>query len=189
MPHPPVAAPSLRYTRVAIALHWLIGIALAGQVAFGAWMSDLPRGTPLRAAAFNWHKSCGLLLLALIVLRLAWRVMHAPPAWPAALGAWRGRTAHAVHATLYALMLAVPLAGYVASNFTQYGVKLFNAVLLPPWGPQDKAMYALFNGAHRTGAWLLVALVALHAAVGLWHLQRRDGVFARMWPARKEGAT
>ena len=91
-----------RYDGVAVALHWLIGVALLGEIAFGFLLDDIaPRGTPARAAVINLHKSSGLVLLALIVVRLAWWLGHAPPPWPDSMPPWqrraarlRGRSAH-----------------------------------------------------------------------------------------------
>lgn len=169
-----------RYTRTAVVLHWLIAVLLLAQISFGAWMSDIPRGTPERALYFNLHKSSGLVLLALIVWRLVWRLRHAPPPWPATLPRWRQHAAQWSHRALYVLMIVTPLAGYIASNFTKYGVKFFNLVLLPPWGSENKAVYAFFNGLHGVAGWTLAVLAALHVAVGLQHALRRDGVFTRI---------
>ena len=91
---PDASMPSARYGRVAIALHWLIGAALLAQITFGFLLDDIaPRGTPARAATINLHKSCGIVLALLIVVRLLWRLKHRPPAWPLALSAWQRSTA------------------------------------------------------------------------------------------------
>ena len=81
-------------------------------------------------------------------------------------------------------MVALPLTGYLASNFSKHGIKYFNTVLLPPWGTDAPAVYAALNGAHGVLSWLLVVLVALHVLAAVVHLGRRDGVFDRMLPAR-----
>lgn len=79
-------------------------------------------------------------------------------------------------------MLALPLTGYVASNFVRWGVKLFNVIEFPPWGAQDKRLYGLLNDAHQTLAIVFALLIGHHAVAALRHLALRDGVFARMWP-------
>ncbi len=174
---------SARYTRVAIALHWLIGLALLAQIAFGFLLDDLaPRGTPARAATINLHKSVGIVLFVLIAARLLWRLRHAPPAWPASMPAWQHGAARFGHRTLYACMVVAPLAGYVASNFSKHGVRFFGA-RLAPWGPDLPRVYDALNGLHVATAWLLTALIAGHIAVSLKHaLIDRDEVFSRMWP-------
>jgi putative membrane protein len=163
------AADRPRYGRTAAWLHWLIGVALLGQIAFGLLLDDLaPRGTPGRSTVINLHKSFGLVIGAAILLRLAWRIGHALPAWPASMPALQRRAAVLGHRALYACMLVVPLAGYLASNFSRHGVRLFGQHL-PPWGPDWPAAYAFLNGLHVAAALLLLALIAGHAAVALWH--------------------
>ena len=77
------ARPASRYDTVAIFLHWLIGLALLAQIAFGFLLDELaPRGTPARSGTINLHKSLGLVLALAVVLRLGWRWSHAPPPWP-----------------------------------------------------------------------------------------------------------
>ena len=175
--------PAPGYGRVAIALHWLIALALFGQIAFGFLLDDIaPRNTPARAATINLHKSIGICLGLLILARLAWRLSHAVPAFDGAMPAWQRRAARASHHALYACMLALPLAGYVASNFSKHGVRFFG-IRLAPWGPDLPAVYGFFNGLHVALAWTLCALIALHVLAALKHaLVDRDGVFSRMWP-------
>lgn len=173
---------STSYDRTARALHWLLALLLLGQVIFGWWLGDIPRGTPARGVTVNLHKSMGMVIGLLILARLAWRLRHGAPAWPASLPRWQQRLAAASHHLLYLLMLVVPLAGYLASNFSRHGVKFFNAVLLPPWGVDDKDVYALLNQTHKVGAALLVILIGVHVLAALQHAWRRDGIFSRMWP-------
>jgi cytochrome b561 len=174
-----------RYGTVAIALHWLIGAALLAQIAFGFLLDELaPRGTPARTGVVNLHKSIGIVLGVLILARLAWRLRHRPPAWPASFAGARARLATLGHRTLYACMVGVPLSGYVASNFTRYGVRFFGTPL-PPWGSDDRAVYAFFNGLHVALAIALTVLVAGHVAIAIAHAVRdRGALFARMWPSR-----
>jgi len=176
-----------RYTTTAIALHWLIALLLLGQFAFGLMLGDIPRGTPERAVYVNLHKSSGIVIGLLIVLRIAWRLAHRPPPLPTSMPAWQRHAARLSHVALYLCMLALPLSGYLASNFSKYGVKFFNLVHLPPWGPEDKTLYAFFNGTHRVAALLLAVFVGLHVlAVAKHMLIDRDGLLWRMWPRRTE---
>jgi cytochrome b561 len=172
-----------RYDRVAIALHWAIGLALLGQIAFGFALDTIaPRGTPARTGVVNLHKSTGIVLGALIVLRLAWRLRHAPPPWTGHLSALQQRAARIGHRALYACMVVMPLSGYVASNFSRHGVRFFGRTWAP-WGPDLPSVYAFFNGVHVVTAFVFATLVLGHVAVSLWHaFVRRDGVFARIWP-------
>jgi cytochrome b561 len=171
-----------RYDHVAVALHWLLAIALLAQVALGFYLQEIPRNTPARGWWVNLHKSTGLVLLALILVRLGWRLAHRPPAMPAVMSAAQRRLAAWGHVLLYAVMLVLPLTGYVASNFSKWGVKFFNVIELPPWGPQDKRLYDLFNDAHQALAVVFTILIVVHVVAAVRHLVLRDGVFARMWP-------
>jgi len=170
-----------RYDRVARVLHWLLAVLLMAQVAFGWWLGDIPRNTPARGYYVNLHKSTGLLLGLLILARIGWRFGHRAPPLPAAMLRWQQWLAQASHFALYLCMLAVPLSGYVASNFSKYGVKFFNVVVLPPWGSDDRQRYVVFNQAHKIAIVLLLALLVVHAAAAVWHAARRDGVFSRIW--------
>lgn len=105
-----------RYSAVAIALHWLIAVAILSMIPMGWWMSDAivePDSQALAYRVFQIHKSIGFLILALTVLRIVWRLTHPVPALP---GAMKGReqfAARATHAAFYALMLALPLTGWI----------------------------------------------------------------------------
>ena len=173
-----------RYSRTAVVLHWLIALAVLGQIAFGWYLQLIPRLTPDRTIFVNLHKSTGLVIAALIVLRLAWRLSHRPPPLPPSMPAWERRAALANHALLYACMLIMPVAGYTASNFSKFGVKFFNAVPLPPWGVDDRGIYAFFNGLHVVTSYVFVSLIAIHIAAALRHLFfPRYGIFRRMLPS------
>jgi cytochrome b561 len=173
-----------RYSRTAIALHWVIALAVLGQIAFGWYLQTVPRLTPDRTVVVNFHKSTGLVIGLLIVMRLAWRLTHKPPPLPASMPAWEVRAAQASHAFLYACMLIMPVAGYTASNFSKFGVKFFNAVTFPPWGVDDRAVYAFFNGVHVATSYVFVALIAIHVGAALKHLFfPRHGIFRRMMPS------
>jgi cytochrome b561 len=172
-----------RYTRVAIVLHWLIAALLIGQFAFGWYLNGIPRGIPDRGYFVNLHKSSGMLIGLLIIFRLGWRLAHRPPPLPATMPPWQRRGAVASHRALYVLMLVMPLSGYLASNFSRFGVNFFNVFKLAPWGMDDRQLYGIFNQVHNTSSWLLLLLVTVHVLAALKHLVvDRDTVFSRMWP-------
>lgn len=170
-----------RYDRATRVLHWLLAVLLLGQLAFGYWLGEVPRNTPERAYAVNLHKSAGMVIGLLILLRLSWRYSHRPPPALQMLSRWQRLLAAATHHVLYLCMAVMPLSGYVASNFSRHGVKFFNTMLLPPWGPDDKAVYTTLQQVHKATAILLLLLVVLHVVAAAWHALRRDGVFARIW--------
>lgn len=170
-----------QYSRVASLLHWFIGIALLAQISFGFLLDDLaPRGTPSRGTVINLHKSVGIVLGVLILLRLLWRLRHTPPAWPSTMSALQRRAAHVGHVALYVCMVAMPLSGYIASNFSKHGVKFFGLVLRP-WGADLPVVYNALNGVHEITALLFTALIVGHVLMALKHaLLDRDGVFRRI---------
>ena len=171
----------LVYTRTAVALHWLIAVCVLGQILFGWYLEEIPRGTPARSWYVNLHKSVGITLGLMIVFRLFWRVRHTPPALPTSMPAWQRVAAIVSHRSLYTCMLIMPITGYVASNFSEYGVRYFNVFLMPPWGIDDDRVYAFFNGAHVATSYVFVALITVHVLSGLGHAALRDGIFQRMW--------
>jgi cytochrome b561 len=173
---------AVSYSRTAIALHWLLAILILGQIAFGWYLEEIPRGTPPRTIFVNLHKSTGMILGLLILFRSYWRLTHRAPELPGSRPAWERAAAHASHWALYACMLIMPLSGYIASNFSKYGVNFFNKVKLPPWGVQNQAVYDAFNTTHVVTSYIFVALIAVHVLAALRHLMRRDGIFGRMWP-------
>lgn len=177
----------LRYHRVAIALHWVVGLLLIGQFAFGFWMENVPRNTPARGFWINQHKSVGLVIGVLILVRIVWRVRHTPPP-PLPMAAWQRLAASANHIGLYVCMVLMPLSGYLASNVSKHGVKLFNLVALPPWLPESKVAYAILNQTHKVTAVVLATLVVVHVLAVLKHqLIDRDGLLARMGIGRSVG--
>lgn len=163
-----------------IVVHWLMAGLILWMLWLGWSMQDLPKG-PERSAAYNLHKSFGLLLLGLVVLRLAVRLRW--PALPTLGGGWQERLARAVHVLLYAFMALAPLAGYFASSFTPYAVKFFG-IEIPKAGWPDEGLNGLFKGFHVALVWGGAGLIALHVAGGLKHALLRDGTLSRMLPGR-----
>jgi cytochrome b561 len=179
------AESAARYTRTAIVLHWLIALAILGQVLLGWYVDEVPRGTPARSWYVNLHKSIGLTLGLLIIFRVYWRLRHPPPLLPASLPPWERISANVSHGALYVCMLVMPVSGYIASNFSKWGVKFFNVIQFPPWGVEDQSIYAVFNGLHRATSYIFITLIVLHVIGALRHAVRRDGVFQRMWTQRR----
>jgi cytochrome b561 len=173
------------YTKVAIVLHWLVAALLLGQITFGWFLETVPRGTPMRGVYVNLHKSTGLTLALLIVARVLWRLANHPPPLPSFMPSWERRAATWSHPALYACMLGMPLSGYIASNFSKHGVKLFNWIFLPPWGTDDARIYAIFNTTHVVLSYLFVALIVLHVCAAVRHAAHRDGVLSRIWLPRR----
>ena len=176
----PPAAPADRYTRVAVVLHWAIAALILLQIGLGWYMVDLPKG-PDRSWFIALHKSFGITTAFLILLRVAWRLTHRPPALPAWFPAWQARAAEITHRLLYLCMVLMPLSGYLSASFTKYPMKWFG-MSFPKAGWEDDFINAIFNGLHKGTSILLVALFVLHAGAALRHLFQGDGVFRRILP-------
>lgn len=175
-----------RYDHVAMTLHWLVAFGVIAQILLGLWMIDIPKlPAGVRAYWFNLHKSIGITLGVLIVMRLAWRFTHRPPPLPFTMPRWQVRAAAASHWLLYACMITMPLAGVLGSIFSGYPIKYFG-LTLPGWGWKDEAVKEFFSTVHFVAAILFISLIKLHVLAALKHLFfDRDGVFHRMLPHRR----
>ncbi len=174
-----------RYSDVAIALHWLIALALLASFCVGLYMADL-RLSPTRIRLFNWHKWAGISILALSAVRLAWRMSHRPPPAPASMSRLQQRLAESVHRLLYLLFFLVPVAGWAYSSAAGFPVVWFGRLPLPDFVPVDKDLAESLKGVHSSLAFALAALAVLHAAAALkHHLFDRDTVLLRMLPSRQ----
>lgn len=177
-----MSASKERYDAFAIGLHWLVALLVIGQFAWGWWMLDIPKQPPgPRADAFNLHKSLGMTIFALMLVRSAWRLWHPPPPLPA-MPRWQAISARTNHALLYAALLLLPLVGYLGSVASGYPVKYFG-IVLPAWGSKSEAIKSAMSLAHLALTWMLAAAVILHVAAALKHaLIDGDGLISRMWP-------
>jgi cytochrome b561 len=168
-----------RYSGLAIALHWLLGLALVGSFALGVYMHELPL-SPTRLKLFNWHKWAGITILTLSFVRLMWRLTHRPPA-DLPMPTWQRTAAHATHHALYVLFFAVPLAGWAYSSASGFPVVWFGVVPLPDFVPKNEALAEGFKLAHKVFAFLLGALVIVHVGAALkHHFVDRDRLLSRM---------
>lgn len=173
-----------RYSRGAAILHWLIALLIVLNVA-AAWISDdMPK--PERAFIMGNHKAIGILILALTVLRIVWRIVKKPPPLVETLKAWEAALSKVTHAGFYFLMLALPLSGWaMTSSFTKgEGVSLFGLFTMPALPvAYDKATSGMFHEMHEIFGYLMVALFVLHVVAALKHqVIDKDGTLRRMVP-------
>ena len=174
-----------RYHSVAIALHWLIAIGVLFMLALGLSMVEIPKGTPERAFYFNLHKSIGVTIGVLVLIRLWWRLTHRPPALPASMPAWEVSAAKISHGLLYACLVVMPVVGFLASNFTKYGVKYFG-IQVGPFFAENQELRDALQEVHEIVAFLLLALIVVHVLAAFKHLLLdKDGVFQRMLPGAR----
>lgn len=173
---------SARYTRTAMLFHWAIAMAILAAIGMGFYMTSTPM-TVLRFRVYNWHKWLGVCVLLAMVLRLAWRIRHAPPPHDAAMTPLQAFAAHAMHSLLYLLCFLAPLSGWAHTSAVGRPVVLFGRFQLPDFVPVDTVLAAFFKTTHHWFVWTLSVLIVLHIAAALKHrLVDRDGVLARMLP-------
>jgi len=173
-----------RWGSVAMTLHWVIVILIIAQFLLANLAADLPLGMA-KLAALARHKSVGLTIFALAVLRLSWRVSnrgHNPPL-PVDLKPWERFLAHLTHHGLYLLLFALPLTGWAMSSAKNYPVSWFGYFTLPDFVAPSEAAFDALRSTHGFLAGTLVVLATLHVLAALvHHFRRRDNVLRRMLP-------
>lgn len=172
------------YNAVAKSLHWLMALLILGMLALGFFMTGLPL-SPDKLQYYAWHKWAGVTVFMLVWLRLAWRLTFPPPPLSADLSNVVKLSAHAGHWALYALMVVIPLTGWLMSSAKGFQTVWFGVLPLPDLMAKDKALgeqLAQLHGALNVG---LLLLMAGHAGAALWHhLVQKDNTLRRMLPAR-----
>jgi cytochrome b561 len=167
-------------------LHWSMAAIILGMIWAGWTMVSLNDRVPAKFEVFYpWHKSFGMLILLLVMVRLARRSRASIPPLPQGLAAWEARAAKLGHTALYVLMIVVPCMGYaMSSSFTQSDGVFFFGINLPELLPKNDARFAVFQALHRYLAYTLLGLVALHVAGVLKHRfldrDRNNDVLSRM---------
>lgn len=160
-------------------LHWLMAVGILAMLFIGIGM--VATVAPAYAALLVTHKTLGIALLALVVLRLCLRLWRGAPALPADLPAPMRLAAHGSHVALYAAMIGMPLLGWGMLSAGGYPIVLLGDVRLPAILPQNAALFSLLRQAHLWLGMAFFALVLLHLAAALFHaLIRRDGVLRSM---------
>ena len=168
-----------RFTPLQRLLHWLIAVCILAMLFIGVGMvtTVTPKFLPLIAI----HKSLGVAILALAVIRLAVRLRYGAPALPADLPMPMKLAAQLSHYALYALMIGMPLLGWAMLSAAAYPVVVFGSMHLPALLPQSDGLHSLLWDAHFYLAFAFFGLVLLHVAAALFHaLVRRDGVIETM---------
>lgn len=166
------------------ALHWLMAALVLGLLALGFTMTLGSFDLPTSFSLYQWHKWIGLGVLALWLPRVLARLSSLAPAPPPG---WQGRAAGAVHLALYALLLMMPLSGWLATSASPLHLPLMVPVpflglaRLPDLIAPDPAAYAVLSTAHQVFAFALLGLIALHVGAALHHaLVMRDDILRRM---------
>lgn len=171
-----------RYTRVAIALHWIIALLVIANIGLAELTEDFSREA--RAPYMDLHKAFGISVLILTLARIAWRIGHKPPPLPLSMRPWERALARITHFTFYLLLIGLPLSGWLwmstyPAPFAYFG--LFDVPLWPVAG--QEALGETLHEGHEILGKAMLALVVLHTLGALKHLViDKDGSFRRMLP-------
>ena len=162
-------------------LHWTLGIAIIGMIAYGWWMNHFP-ARPDRFFYRSVHADIGYAVLLMMVLRLVWRGLNPTPGLPAGAPRWERIAARVSHGALYAVTMLVAVLGWAhsgarAQNYSDW----FGLFHVPQFTSPDRAAAQAYEDRHIFFAYVLLALIAIHLAAALWHhFVKRDRVAARM---------
>ena len=183
-----------RYTGTAMTLHWLVAVLIIANVVLGL-VADYVPDSAVRPV-IDLHKSFGITVLGLVILRILWRLAHKPPAMPTTYGPAERWSAHAAHGALYLLILALPVSGWMHDsawkNAAANPILLFGLVPFPRIGwiehtePVKKEhLHTVFFAVHAYAAYALYALLALHVLGALKHqFWDREPELQRMLPGK-----
>ena len=174
-----------RYGMVAIALHWLMALLLSALVVLGLYMTSLPEVgfNTWKIRLILYHKQLGILALTLAALRLSWRVGNVLPALVETLPDWQKVAARFVHLCFYALMLALPVTGWLMSSATGIPVSVLGLFMLPDLVPYDDSLFRTLIDVHRYLGYALIVCMAVHIGAALrHHLLLRDSTLKKMLP-------
>ena len=181
-----------RYTGVAISLHWIVAVLLIVNVALGLSADYLPDGYV--RPVIDLHKSIGITVLGLVLLRILWRLSHKPPAMPKTYAPWERFAAHLAHGALYVVILALPVSGWMHDSAWKgaatHPILLYGLIPWPRIGwieavePHEKeTLHTVFFAFHAYAAYALYALLALHIIGALKHqFWDREPELQRMLP-------
>jgi cytochrome b561 len=181
----PNTSSATRYTTVAQLFHWIIAALIVTQFALAWTADDLPLGMH-KLALLARHKSVGMTILMLAVLRLLWRLKNPPPALPAGMTSLERVLARATHVAFYALLFAMPLTGWMMSSAKNYSVSWFGFFTWPNLIAQNDSAFHFLKSTHELLSYALFAIAALHILAALkHHFWNKDDVFLRMLPFLK----
>ncbi len=169
-----------KLSRQTVALHWVIGISMIALIAFGLYIEELPK-SPEKGELIGLHKSLGVLLLSLAILRLGWRVRNGFPTPLTTVPTWQERTAQVVHWLLLVGTIMIPVSGVMMSVGGGYPVGIFGLELIASSPEKNETLSQVGHVIHGLGSRILIAAVVLHVVGALKHqFKDRDGTMSRM---------
>ncbi|TFH92465.1 cytochrome b [Vibrio ouci] len=172
------------YNALARAIHWLSAIVVIGMFAVGLWMVDLSYYSEWYRTAPHWHKSIGLLLAAVTVIRLVWKFVTPSPRVEGA--SYEVVGAKLAHLVMYVILLVLPISGYLISTEDGRGIDVFNWFTIPGLGALFEGQADMAGQIHFYAAWALILIAAVHAIAALkHHFINKDNTLRKMIGASK----
>lgn len=169
------------YGSVAKFLHWLIALLIIGMLIFGFLLDYVPK--PLQEQLIGLHKSIGLTILLLLLLRLIWRFFNIQPVYPITIAPWEQIAARSVHYCFYIAIFLMPMTGWLMSSFGGHPVNFWGLINVAFPVQANKVLDDKFFTAHQTIAWIIIALLVVHIAAALkHHFIEKNNIFKRMLP-------
>lgn len=175
-----------RYSPVAIWLHWLVAIMILISFGVGLCMPDLSL-SPFKLQLYSWHKWAGVTIFGLVLVRIVWRLTHPVPPLPQEMPRWQRAMATGAHYFLYALMIAIPLTGWLMSSAKGFQTVYFGVLPIPDLLEKSEDLGETLALVHKTLNFTMVAIVFAHAAAALkHHFVDKDAILARMLPTSQK---
>ena len=166
------------YGWVAKLFHWGMFLMIAGMMYVGFNLEDLK--------IYDVHKSFGLLILMLVVLRIIWKIKDPAPLMPKSVTNLQSKAAHAIHYLFYAIMIAFPVSGTVMSLASGHDVPFFGLFTIEKFAEKDKALAGIAHETHEILGLVIILLIALHVLAALYHhFKLKDNILTRMSPFKK----
>ena len=169
-------------------LHWLVAICVLTTAPVAITMTRLSEGLT-RDTLYNFHKSLGILILVLMILRLINRLAVGAPIHEPGIERWQKTVSSVVHTLFYVLLVAMPIVGYIANSAYGAPTPFFGLFDLPPIVDKNETLSTPLFTIHRLVGWLVIILVLIHVSAALYHrFVRRDNVLQRMLPRAVGGS-
>lgn len=177
------------YGFIAKAFHWIIAAMIIGMLAVGFIMTAM-EPAPTKFFIYGLHKSTGIIILALVFLRLMWRLYNPSPQLPRELSSWHRRIGKLSPIVLYSLLFLMPISGYILSEAGGYPISVYGLFTVPNFIEKNTEISKLASMIHEYGAFIFIGILVLHLTAALYHhFILKNTVLQRMLPARFSGSS
>ncbi len=153
---------------IAKTFHWVLALGIVGMLTVGFIMADMAP-SPSKWTLYGLHKSTGVLILLLVILRFTWRLLNPVPQLPSSLKPWHHRLAKLSPLALYTLMLMMPLSGFILSQAGGHPISVYNLFTVPALFPKNPDLSQIAARIHAYGAYIFIGVLALHVSAAFYH--------------------